>query len=217
MTVTTTAAPAVVIPKKTVFLNSARQAEAIAFWKSGTATLEELSVKFKVNKSTLSRLFKKNGAEKNETKDATTKIAESAVTAAIINDSIIFAQRVKETKEEHYKIATMITRIISSKVANTQKEGKSHTSIAGDVKTLQQAAMALKILREERYATLGISTDDVSDDRPMPDLIVQELTVEDIQQMSRENMVQDDDFDFDSLGDEELIGRDEQEDRVETN
>lgn len=216
MTTKPIAVPIVTPPKKVVFLNSVEQAQAIAFWKSGTMTLEKLSEKYKVNKSTLTRLFKKAGAEKNETKDATTKVAVAAVEEAILNDAAIYTKRVKETKEDHYKISALLTRIISTKVANAQKDGIPHSNIAGDMKSLHVAASALKILREERYATLGISPDDVADDRPLPDLIVQELTVEDIRKMAQDNMVGDEDLDYDDLGDEDFIEREEQNDKVVT-
>jgi NACalpha-BTF3-like transcription factor len=208
-------APAVAAPIRRVVLNTAKKAEAIAFWKAGTMTLEELSKKYKVNVRTLSRLFERVGAKKNDTGDITKKIVETAVENSLINDANIYAQRVKDTKEEHYKMATTLAKLIYAKVITQQKENKAMGAIAGDIKTLHLAIMAIKVSREERYATLGIHADDVAEDRPLPDLIVQELTAEDIREMSKDNMVTDDDLDLDGdMGDQDMIEREEQNDKV---
>lgn len=203
--------------KKAIRLNIARQTEAIAFWKSGTMTLEELSKKFKVDTRTLSRLFEKMNAKKGETAEATKKIAAEAVESSITSDAIIYAQRVKDTKEEHYKMANTLAKLIYSKIVQAEKQGLPTSGTAGDMKALNIALASLKIAREERYATLGIRADDVAEDKPLPDLIVQELTVEDIREMSKGNMVNDDDIDFDtSMGDEDFIEKEEHDDKVIT-
>lgn len=216
MTTATKTPPIKATPKR-ISLNTAKKAEAIALWKAGTATLDELATKFKVHPRTLTRLFEREGVKRGENSEATKKLVEDAVEDSIKKDAVIYAERVRDTKEEHYKMAASLSKLIFSKVIKVEKEGKAASTIAGDVKAYKLAAETLKILREERYATLGIRADDVSEDKPLPDLIVQELTVEDIKEMSKGNMVQDDDLDFDDdLGDGDLIDHVEADERVMT-
>jgi nucleotidyltransferase/DNA polymerase involved in DNA repair len=196
-------------------LNAAKRAEAIAIWRAGTMTLEELAKKFKVNKRTLTRLFEREGVKKNENEENTKKIVEDALEANLKKEAAIYAERVKDTKEEHYKMSNTLAKLVFSKVVKVEKEGKAVSTIAGDVKALQLAMATIRMAREERYATLGIRADDVAEDKPLPDLIIQELSVEDIQEMSKGNMVNDDELDFDdNLGDEDFIDKEEQDERV---
>lgn len=202
---------------KRVTLNTAKKAEAIAIWQAGTMTLTELAKKYKVNERTLSRLFEREGVKKNDNEETTKKLVEEAVENSIKKDAVIYAERVKATKEDHYKMANTLAKLIFSKLITIEKEGKSAGSISGDLKSYHLAVASLKILREERYATLGIRPDDAGEDRPLPDLIVQELTVEDIREMSKGNMVNEDDLDFDGdLGDGDLLDKEEQDERVVT-
>lgn len=203
---------------KRVILNSAKKAEAIAIWQAGTMTLTELAKKYKVNERTLSRLFEREGVKKNDNEENTKKIVEEAVENTLKKEALIYAERVKATKEDHYKMANTLAKLIFSKIITVEKEGKAASTISGDLKSYNLAVSSLRILREERYATLGIRADDVGEDRPMPDLIVQELTIEDIREMSKGNMVNEDDLDFDDgdLGDGDLLDKEEQDERVIT-
>ena len=203
-------------PSRGTSLNTAKKAEICALWQAGTVTLDELAKKFKVNKRTLLRLFEREGIKKNENASKTKQIVADAVEASIINDAAIYAARVKDTKEEHYKMATTLSKLIYSKVATAERAGIMLSTISGDLKSLQLAMSSLKMAREERYATLGIRADDVSDDKPLHDLFIQELTAEDIRKMSETNMVSDDDdIGLDtSMGDEDFIDHEEQNEKV---
>ena len=127
----------------------------------------------------------------------------------------MLANRIRETKEDHYKIAATISRLSYSLLAKAKQENRPLASIQNDMKTLKLAAEVQKMTLEQRYMVLGISADDEADDRPMPDLVIQELTAEDIRAMHAKSMVSDDDgIDMD-LGDEEIVDEGEDDDRVE--
>lgn len=204
--------------KKSKRLSEAEKAKAKAMWEAGTATLEELSVKFGVDKSNLFRLFKKDGVEKNKNVEAVANAAKAAVEQQIINDALVHAQRVKETKDEHYRMSNAIGKILFAKIINNEKAGIKHGTIAGDIKALKLTMETLEIIQRQKYITLGINPDEVGDESPLPDLVVQELSVEDIEKIRQENIVEDDyglDMEKD-MGDEDLLRKEELDDKVIT-
>lgn len=199
------------------FLTPAQKAEAIALWRAGSTTLEELSKKFKKDQSTLVRLFKTEGVKKGEASAEAAAKVTAAVEAAIVDDATVLANRIRETKEDHYKIAAAISRLSYTLLAKAKQENRPIASLQNDMKTLKLAAEVQKLTLEQRYTVLGISADDEADDRPMPDLVIQELTAEDIKAMHAQNLVADDDGIDMELGDEALIDTDEEDEdeRVE--
>lgn len=208
-----------VTPKKKTpsrLLNEQQKAEAIALWRAGATTLDELAKKFKKNRSTFLRLFNKEGIMRGESAVATAQKVAEKVEETITTDAAEYARRIIETKEEQYKMAAGIAKLTWASIATAKKNGVPMASIQGDLKSLHIAAQTLKLTREERYALLGIDAGD-SDERPLPDLVVQELTAEDIKEMHKASMVQDDEGAFDmELGDESLIAVEDEEEKVET-
>jgi hypothetical protein len=198
-------------------LTTSEKAEMVKLWTMGEATLEDLAKKFKKDTSSIARVLKEEGAEKGSGKEALAKRVSEAVEASIVSDATVYAERIKETKEEHYKMASGVAKLAWSIAVKAQRENRAQSTTSGDQKALSLLAHTLKITREERYAVLGLKADDAGEDRPLPDLVVQELSAEDIKEMHRASMVQAEEGDdglFDmELGDESLI--DEDDERVE--
>lgn len=143
----------------------------------------------------------------------------------MVNDATVLANRIRETKEEHYKMSAGIAKLVWFTISKARQEGKSVASVGYDLKALKVAAETLRITREDRYAVLGISEDDDAEDKPLPDLVVQELTAEDIIQIQKQKLMEAaDGLDVgeivdDTLGDEQLFdgenADDDEDDRVE--
>ena len=198
------------IPK----LTETEKAEAIALWKAGAVTLKDLSKKFGRTGQTFITLFKTSGAVKGSTAAAMAKKITEEVEKAVLNDAAVYAKRIKDTKEEHYSSSVAISKIVMATLVRARSDGIPYGNTINDLKAFKVAAETLKITREERYITLGITSADDAADRPLPDLMIQELNAEDIEEMSRQNRVSDDgEFDMDEMGDESLLV---DEDRVET-
>ena len=196
-------------------LNEKQKAEAIALWQSGSVSLSDLETKFKKDRTTFLRLFKDAGVSKGETAEDTAKQVKQAVEQAIIADASVTATRIRETREDVYRMATGIRRLVWATLLKARNEGLPVATVASDMKALQLAANTIKITREERYVALGIREDDDNEDKPLPDLVVQELTVEDIKQMHEQAArEQEDELGLAEIGDETLI--DEANDKVET-
>ena len=203
-------------------LTSAQKAEAIALWRAGTHTVDDLATKFKKDRTTLLALFKKEGAVKGEHQAETQKRVQEEVEKAIVDDAVVIAQRIRETKEEGYKLNAGIAKLTSHIIGECRRANKPIGTVMNDIKTLKMWAETVRITREERFVILGINDDDANEDRPLPDLVVQELTAEDIKKMHSQQVVEIDgleDIEMEGLGDEELVAEleaDEQNERIET-
>ncbi len=201
-------------------LTPAEKAEAIALWKAGTVTLDDLCVRFKKDRSTFWRLFKDAGVEKGEAKAEIEKKVSETVSSMVLDDAGVLAKRIKDTKEDHYRFVNGISKLAWNIIVTAQQEKRTPATYATDMKSLEMAMRVFKMSREEKYALLGISPDDENDDKPLPELRVQELTAQDIKELHERSLMADDELGLnETLGDEELIADvvddDEDNERVE--
>jgi predicted DNA-binding protein len=198
-------------PKKPIRrMTSSQRAEAIALWKSGEATLAVLCKKFGKSKQTLLRLFEREGVTKGSTAAETKKKVEEAVTASITTDATVIAQRIRDTKEEHYRMASTLAKLTWKTIADAQEKKEAIGTKLNDMKALQLASNVLKTVREERYAVLGLNEKVHDDDTPLPDLVVQELTAKQISDMQQmEEGDPDGDIDLDDMPDMPMVSFDE--------
>lgn len=204
--------------KRGTHLTTAERAEAIALWEAGTVTLEELEKRFGRSRTTFHRLFKTEGIVRGSKAKETEEKVKAAVEESVVSTAAIYAERVKVTKENAFKYSSMIQRITAAEIIRINREGRSYGSANNDLKALKTAMETFKMARQECYAALGLSENDAGEERPLPDLMIQEITIAEIREMTKSNRVgaEDGDFDFeDDLGDEDIItGSDD--DRVET-
>lgn len=182
-------------------MTTAQQAEACALWAAGEATLADLAKRFRKHPDTLKKLFDRRGVKKGQTAAKVREAVTAAVAESMFDDVSVLAARVKETKETHYKLAEALTRLTHGTLAKAQQEGRAFGTIVNDMKALKAAAEILRITREERYAVLGLNEQKHHDDDELPDLVVKELTAEQIVEMNRISAQQagTDEYDMDEL------------------
>src|SRR5687768_6587797 len=187
-------------------LNATEKAEAIAMWRSGQYTLDQIAEKLDRSRLTFIRLFKESKVAKGENSAEHEKKITEAVEAAAVGDVAVLAQRIKETKEDHYKMASGIARLVWKLIATCTKEGHSFQTIGSDLKALRYAAAVLKTAREEKYAVLGLNEKETDDDKDPEDLVIREITADEIRDRINSN-VGDEDFDTPDLEDIEIEDR----------
>lgn len=173
-------------------LSSTEKAEAIGLWRAGSVTLDELAARFDRDRTTFVRLFNAEGVVKGEAKvEHEQKVAE-AVESAALGDAGLVAERIRDTKEEHYKMASGMAKLTWTLIAECRREKRSVATIVNDLKSLKYAAEVIKTMREERFAVLGLNDKDRDDDTPMPDLVLRELTADEIKKMTNARIEEDD-------------------------
>lgn len=179
-------------------LTTAEIAEAVALYESGSTTLEELGRRFDKRPETFMRLFKKMGVVKGSKAAETTERVREEVEKSMLDDAALLASRIRETKEEHYKMATALGKLSWNEIFTAKKEGRTYASTMNELKAIGQALANLKMAREERYIVLGIN-DDGGDDPVIPELPIHELTQDQIEEMRAK--AGDDELDLDALDD----------------
>ncbi|WP_323016466.1 hypothetical protein [Castellaniella sp.] len=196
-------------------MTTTERAEAVALWAAGEATLLELAKKYGKDISTIKSLMSREGVKKGQAVEERKEVVQEAIQQRIASEAEEIAKRVVETKEDHYKMASGLAKLIWNEIAEARKNEKPIATAYHNVKTLKTAADALKTLRDERYTLLGIRADEDDGDKTPPELVVKELTVKDIQEMQRKAALEAADGlgvpDI-KLGDEDLLDDKDPED-----
>lgn len=198
-------------PRRGKHLTETQKTELLSLWKAGAVTLDDLAKRYKSSLATIKRVISMAGAKKGEDAEEVRKQVEEKVKAAVLDDASVLAQRIRDTKEEHYKMATGLAKLTWNLIATARQNNAPMGALKNDMQALKAAADILKVTREERYMTLGIREEEDPEDKPMPELVISELTAEDIKQMHKAQ-VQEDLGELDmSLGDEEVAQIDDED------
>ncbi|MPQ56292.1 DNA-binding protein [Duganella sp. FT27W] len=158
-------------------------AEAEALWTSGEVTYEDLVKKYGKSISTFERHFRAKGLSKGATAAAVKKKVEETLAANTIDEATVIAARIKETKEQHYSWATNLAKLTWNEILEAKRAGNPLSVATNNLKALESAANVMKKMREERWAVLGLDRPDAVDPSELPELLIAELTAEQIQEL----------------------------------
>lgn len=165
------------------YLTPKQWAEIEALWESGTVTIEDLVKKYGRARTTFERHFAKSKVTRGAKTAVAKKRVEEVIVKAAVDDAMILAARVRETKEDHYKMASGISKLIWREILNAEKAGAPLATTLNNIKALKEAATGLKAVREERWAILGLDRPDAVDPDELPELVISELTADQVQEL----------------------------------
>jgi hypothetical protein len=155
-------------------------AEAEAMWESGNSIYDDLVAKFGGHVSTFERHFKRRGIVKGAKAAVVKKKVEQKLAAIAEGDAVVTAQRIRETKEDHYKFSVALARLAWNEIV-VAREKKAPISVAmANLKALNMAMNVFKKTREERYSVLGLDRPDAIDVDELPELVISELTAAEV-------------------------------------
>ena len=172
--------PAVKTPTR---MTPRQWAEAEALWESGEVTLDDLAKRFDKDRSAFVRYFKKHGIVKGSRAAARKEEVKEAVAAAGIDEATVLANRIRETKEDHYKMSSALAKLVWAEVLTAKKDEKPFSAIKDNLKALDNAMNVLMKARMERFAILGLNKDDYVDEGGLPELVISELTAAQIEEL----------------------------------
>jgi hypothetical protein len=179
---------------KARILTAKQWREAEAMWESGDFIYDDLVKKFGKSVSTFERHFKKNGIVKGAKAAATKKKVEEKLAAAAVDEAAVMAVRIRETKEEHYKMASALAKLTWNEILKTKQDGVPVAVALNNIKTLHAAMDVLHKARIERWAVLGLDRPDAVDPDELPELVIAELTDEQIKELrDRDDALLEDD------------------------
>lgn len=204
--------PAVKTPSR---LTPRQWAEAEALWEAGEVTLDDLAAKFSRDRSAFVRYFKKHGITKGSKAAERKEEVKEAVAAAAIDEATVLANRIRETKEDHYKMSSALAKLVWAEVLTAKKDSRPFAAIKDNLKALDNAMNVLMKARQERFAILGLDKDDYVDEDGLPELVISELTAAQIEELRNRDeeeleasttaVIPEDDQSEIELDDEEIV------------
>ena len=155
-------------------------AKAETMYESGEYTLDQIGEEFGVHTITVQRHMKSKGIEKGSRADEVKRRLSDKMDKEIDEDAEILKQRIKETKEEHYRLNKAVDGRITREIVLADQDGRQIATSINNFKALKLVAETLKITRENRYTILGLDAENGADDE-LPTLEVREMWEEEIE------------------------------------
>lgn len=182
---------------RAVWLNAERD------WANGKfPSGEELCKHYGLEFKAFMRRMNQKGIENGQNiKDYNRKIQAELEEAAERKAKVI-AERVEETREEHYRWASGIAKLTFAEVAQARQNQTPLGHIRPNLQSLETAMKVLKMAREERFAILGLNDQGEEEEDGLPELAIAELTPEEIEDLrSRGLPVEEEEGEIVSIGD----------------
>jgi hypothetical protein len=169
-------------------------AEAEALWESGEVTLSFLAKKFSVSDQNVHMHMKRKGVVRGAKAEIHKRRVAEEVTKAAVDDATIVAGRIRETKEEHYKMAAGLAKLAWSEILKAKQDNAPVSVAMNNLKALDAAMSVMTKARQERWAVLGLDRADHISDDGLPELLISELTAEQIQALRERDFAEFDDL-----------------------
>jgi len=156
-----------------------------ALWERGETTTVEISKKYDVTREHVSRKFKQLGFKRGAKVEEHAKTIQKAIEQEVKDDARVFADRIKETKEEHYKQVKLLNQLAMTEIAKAKQDGKEFAVCEPNLKALERAITINSKARQEKYSILGLDKDDAHDS-DIPELTIRELTEAEVDDIKME-------------------------------
>lgn len=158
-------------------------AEAEALYALGELTLEQLGSKLGIHPVSVANHMSQKGIKSGEKAEEYREKVIREVTDAAVSDATIHAERIRETKEEHYNMAKGVAKLTWHEILQARQEKAPFATIKENIKALESAMTVLTKARQERWAVLGLDKPDATDENELPTLVIEELTPEQIENL----------------------------------
>jgi AraC-like DNA-binding protein len=171
-------------PKKPIAdgrpLSPAQIAEAIRLYELGDVTMEDLAKRYKKSRRTFARIFSERGVKKGSASaEHAARVAE-AVDAAALSDVAITAKRIKDSREQSYKLGDMMQKLVGLRVKQAREKGEDLALSRPFFQSIQDASKAIQIGQTIMNEALGLN-DEKQESDEIPELEIREMTADQIE------------------------------------
>ena len=166
--------------KKTV--SAVEWAKAESMWKLGTAKQKELASMLGVSMTAVAQHMKRKNIIRGSESDKLREKLERETERKELSKVEIKAQRIEDTRDQHYKYADNIAKLTWREIQTAMEEKRQFSSIEGNLKSLDRAITIFGKARMERFISLGIDGVELETDE-IPSLEISELTAEQIEEL----------------------------------
>lgn len=158
-------------------------AEMEALWALGEITRDEIAKKLDVTPTAVTMHMRKVGVVRGSKAEEHRKRISDEVAEVALTDAAIHAQRIKETKDTHYKMSEHLAKLAFAEILTAKREGTPLSVATSNLKALDAAVTVIAKARIERWAVLGLDRPDAVDANELPDLVIEELTADQIEEL----------------------------------
>lgn len=170
-------------------LTVSQKAEAIALYRSGKVTLEDLSKKFGKRPEAFSRLFKRLEITKGGAIPDMAKKLEAVVEEAVVSELQKTLNKIATTKDEHYRMASAIAKLAWAEIVRARTAGTDIAGLKDFMATLKTTGEIIGSARKELFAILNVDKyEQESEFENLPELTVRELTNTELFQLQNQSV-----------------------------
>lgn len=159
-------------------LTSAQWLEIIALAKTGLPT-SEICERFSISKTAFY-----SGLERRGYSRATLKKNQQQYSAEKDRQELI--ENIRATRRDSFKRVEAMERMAVSTIAKASQNGQPLSSVAGDIKVIERVMNIVTRGTNAKWKILGLDRENANADETMPELIVRELTSEEIMHIREE-------------------------------
>ena len=156
----------------------------MAIWEAGGVTQTELAAHFGVSVRTVKKKLAEAGARKGRRTGEAVAAAASAFSEALMPDEASLADRIKATREDAYRASQRVQQRTEELLAQAASGGSELMRVGIEMRLLQTAMQIIERGLKVRAEVTGMRS--VEDDEPMDELIVAELTADQIEEIRRQ-------------------------------
>lgn len=165
---------------------TARQwAEAEGLWERGEVTLSQLAERYGKDVSAFTKHFKKKSLSKGSKSHEVKEKVEAAIEKSIASEAEITVQRIKETKDDQYKMAKTLGALAFSEVVQARQSGRPVASATANLKAIELALNAVGKSLQQRWTILGLDSGEHVDESQLPELFIAQLSDEEISDIQK--------------------------------
>jgi hypothetical protein len=165
-------------------LTVSQKAEAAALWRAGSVTLDDLAKKFKKRPETFSRLFARMGIEKGSGAAAAMKKAEEAIAAKTLTDTEETLKRISQVKDTHFRMSQQLAVMAFREITQAKAAEVNVGGLKDVMAVYKMASDVIGNSRKELFEILNVEKHDASSELDdLPDLMVRELTNDEVLQL----------------------------------
>lgn len=159
-------------------LTSAQWLEIIALAKTGLPT-SEICERFSISKTAFY-----SGLERRGYSRATLKKNQQQYSAEKDRQELV--ENIRATRRDSFKRVEAMERMAVSTIAKASQNGQPLSSVAGDIKVIERVMNIITRGTNAKWKILGLDRENANADETMPELIVRELTSEEIMHIREE-------------------------------
>ena len=153
-------------------------------WASGAYTMDQICKEIGAHRNTLARIFKLRKVKKGDNAAAIAVKAQENLERQRISEADQTTQRINETKNNAYRLLSVIERLTASEITTAKANGFPMASIGPAVKALRGAAETILVTWRGRAEILGIDKE-MLNEADLPSLMISEMTNEQIREVQR--------------------------------